>query len=86
MLFVKSQVLFGSKLIYAPPITCVYGHVWPQEYISPYLSSIVQSPDEMYAEALDYPWHELFDLDKTFAVRAVATRAWFVIPNIWHYA
>lgn len=32
------------------------------------------SPDEMYAEALDYPWHELFDLDKTFAVRAVATR------------
>ncbi len=32
------------------------------------------SPDEMYAEALDYPWHELFDLDKTFAVRAVAVR------------
>lgn len=32
------------------------------------------SPDELYAEAIDYPWHELFDLDKTFAVRAVAVR------------
>lgn len=32
------------------------------------------SPEAMYEEALSFPWQEVFALDKTFAVRAVATK------------
>lgn len=33
-----------------------------------------QAPEHLYDEAVIYPWQDVFSLDKTFAVRAVATK------------
>ncbi len=32
------------------------------------------TPEDLYQEAVRYPWQEVFSLDKTFAVRAVAIK------------
>ncbi|PTQ87954.1 bifunctional 23S rRNA (guanine(2069)-N(7))-methyltransferase RlmK/23S rRNA (guanine(2445)-N(2))-methyltransferase RlmL [Agitococcus lubricus] len=32
------------------------------------------TPEDLYHEAKQYPWQDIFSLDKTFAVRAVATK------------
>ena len=33
-----------------------------------------QTPEALYEQAVNYPWLDVFDLDKTFAVRGVAIK------------
>jgi 23S rRNA (guanine2445-N2)-methyltransferase / 23S rRNA (guanine2069-N7)-methyltransferase len=52
---------------------CLWSRLASRVY-KPLFKIDTNTPDDLYQAAVDYPWQEVFSLDKTFAVRAVAIK------------